>query len=90
MTRNKNNVREALKKIPSVDELLDRFPLSIPTVFYKAQINLKLNKIRDSILNGSLKSNIKDYCFKEILVLSKKVSNNFEVENFLEKFRGVP
>ena len=40
-----NIAREALKKIPSVDEILNDFNLPIPLDFYKYHINILLGKV---------------------------------------------
>ena len=66
MNKNKSNAREALKQIPSIDEILLEFPLSIPAVFYKYHINKILSHIRQEINDGVLTENIKEYCFDKI------------------------
>ena len=76
MNKNKSNAREALKQIPSIDEILLEFPLSIPVVFYKYHINKTLSHIRQEINDGVLTENIKEYCFDKIKGLNNKIANN--------------
>ena len=68
MNKNNFNVRETLKKIPSVDEILAELPLStIPLDFYKFHINNILKKIRADIINGKIKTNIRKHCFQTLV-----------------------
>jgi len=77
MSTNNLNVRETLKKIPSVDVILKQIPLnSIPLEFYKYHIKLILSSIRNQIINGEIKSNIRNYCFKKIRENNNKINNN--------------
>ena len=76
MSKSKTNAREALKQIPSIDEILLEFPLSIPLVFYKYHINKVLTHIRKEINEGFLLENIREYCFKQIKNLNKNIINN--------------
>ena len=76
MSKSKTNAREALKQIPSIDEILIEFPLSIPLVFYKYHINKVLTHIRKEINEGILLENIREYCFKQIKNLNKNIINN--------------
>ena len=43
MNEIQRHVREALKLIPSVDDILKEFPLKIPISFYKRQIKRWIN-----------------------------------------------
>ena len=62
MSKNNINVRETLKNIPSVDEILIEIPLySIPLEFYKNHINNILSQIRINIIDGKIKSNVRKY-----------------------------
>ena len=74
MSKSKINAREALKQIPSIDEILIEFPLSIPLVFYKYHINKVLNQIREEINSGFLSENIKKYCFTKIKILYQQLA----------------
>jgi len=77
MSKNNVNVRETLKNIPSVDEILAELPLySVPLDFYKYHINNILSQIRKKILNGDIKSNIKKYCLQKIKDNNKSISVN--------------
>jgi len=71
-----NDAREALKKIPSVDEILNDFHLPVPLDFYKFHINKILNQVREEILVGKKKSNIKKYVFDKIFYLRNNIINN--------------
>ena len=72
MTNSKNNTREVLKNIPSIDEVIrkfsDNFSL-IPIDFLKLKINNELNKIRSEFKEGLSVSNPKDYINNRILKL---------------------
>jgi len=77
MNRKNDTASLAFKEIPSVDEILTEFPLSIPVDFYKSCINIILNQIRTEIKAGLIKNtNIKKYCYQQIKLLSKSISNN--------------
>ena len=74
---NKNkNVREALKKIPSIDVILKKLPLEIPITFYKDYLNLILNEIRIEINNGKILNNIEKYCLTKVEKSIHKISEN--------------
>ncbi len=75
---NKKNVNASLayKDIPSVDEILSKFPLPIPIDFYKKNINKILDQIRKDIKSGFINQNIKKYCYQQIKLLTKTLSNN--------------
>jgi len=76
MSKSKINAREALKQIPSIDEILIEFPLSVPIVFYKYHINKVFNQIRNEINSGFISENIREYCFEKIKNLNKSIANN--------------
>ena len=71
-----NIAREALKKIPSVDEILNDFNLPIPLDFYKYHINILLDKVRQKIIDGKINNNVRDYVFEEIEMLRDKLTEN--------------
>ena len=77
MNKTTKNVRVALKQIPSIDEILKKFPLkSIPLDFYKYHINLTLNEIRLEITKGKKIIDINDHCLKNVKLLKKKLLPN--------------
>ena len=47
----KDNAREVLRSIPSVDEILSEFHLDIPINFFKLHVNEILSNIRKDILD---------------------------------------
>ena len=59
MNKKNTNASLAFKEIPSVDEILTEFPLSIPIDFYKNCINKILNQIRIDIKSGLINTDIK-------------------------------
>ena len=65
-----------LKQIPSIDEILIEFPLSVPIVFYKYHINKVFDQIRNEINSGFISENIREYCFEKIKNLNKSIVNN--------------
>ena len=57
-----NDVREALKKIPSLDEILQSFNLeNIPLHLFKDRLRKSLQKIRDNIKNNNIPDDIFKY-----------------------------
>ena len=74
---NIQNVREALKQIPSLDEILKSFNLeNIPLQLLKNRLRLLLEEVRNDIKNKNISSdNIHDYVVrrasKEFNSLSK-------------------
>ena len=58
--KNKNNVREAFKKIPSVDEILSKIKNkeSIPDHLLKTKVRELLNNFREDIHSGKIPKNI--------------------------------
>lgn len=70
------SVREALKKIPSIDEIINEFPISIPQDFYKLHLNILISNIRNQILNGEKIDDIKALIFSQTKSLSKVLINN--------------
>ena len=71
-----NIAREALKKIPSVDEILNDFNLPVPLDFYKYHINILLDKVRQKIIDGKINNNVREYVFEEIKMLRDKYGIN--------------
>tara|TARA_Y100000996_G_scaffold150308_1_gene115750 strand:- start:558 stop:1946 length:1389 start_codon:yes stop_codon:yes gene_type:complete len=77
MKSKKINVRETLKHIPSIDEILIELPLnSIPQEFYKLHINRILSVVRQEVLNGDSISDIRKYCLKLIKKNNSNIKNN--------------
>ena len=72
----KNDAREALKQIPSVDEIFNHFHLPIPQDFHKYHINKILNKVRIEIQEGKINNNIREYVIKKVDTMSNKIMNN--------------
>ena len=62
----KNNTREVLRNIPSVDEILSEFHLDIPINFFKLHVNKILSNIRKDILDGKKIKNIREYTMDKI------------------------
>ena len=73
MNHNTKKVREALKSIPSIDEIIQKFEkkynIDVPLDFFKSQINKELNLIRDTFKNELSLDDPKKY-----------------IENIIEKF----
>ena len=64
MNNKKDKVRETLKLIPSIDEILKKNKISdknTPIDFIKYNLNEKLNEIRETLLKGNLIDNPKKY-----------------------------
>ena len=77
MNIKKNNVRETLKHIPSIDEILIELPLySIPQEFYKLHINRILSTVREQILKGHSIPSIRKHCLDLIKENNSKIKNN--------------
>jgi L-seryl-tRNA(Ser) seleniumtransferase len=69
MNDKKNKVREALKLIPSIDEILNKNKISTkntPVDFIKYNLNNRLNKIRKNFLDGNFLDNPKIYIDDQI------------------------
>jgi len=69
MNNEKNKVREALKLIPSIDEILKKNKISnknTPLDFIKYKINNKLNEIRNFFQKGMFIDNPKEYIKNQI------------------------
>jgi L-seryl-tRNA(Ser) seleniumtransferase len=84
MNNKKDKVRETLKLIPSIDEILKKNKISdknTPIDFIKYNLNEKLNEIRETLLKGNLIDNPKKYIDDQIL----KVCN----ETFQKSLRPV-
>ena len=70
------SVREALKSIPSIDEIINQFPAPIPQDFYKFHLNHLISNIRNKILLGDEVHNVKEFILSESCSLSKTLINN--------------
>lgn len=69
MNDKKNKVREALKLIPSIDEILNKNKISTkntPVDFIKYNLNNRLNEIRKNFLDGNFLDNPKIYIDDQI------------------------
>ncbi len=74
---NINNVREALKEIPSLDDILKSFDLkSIPLELFKDRLRQVLEKLRDNISNNNIPKNIKNYIVKKASYEFSKISKS--------------
>ena len=71
-----NDTREVLREIPSIDEILNEFHLSIPVDFFKYHINKILSNIRIEILNGKKITNVKQYTMNKVKEISKIINKN--------------
>ncbi len=70
-----NKVRETLKLIPSIDEILKKnkiFDKNTPIDFIKYNLNLKLNEIRETLLKGEIIDNPKKYISDQIQKVCNK------------------
>ena len=76
MNKINKNAREALKQIPSVDELLNKYQLNIPIPFFKYHLNTILEKIRIDISKNKINKNIKKYTHSKVSNLIKKIKDN--------------
>ena len=77
MNTKQNKVREALKNIPSVDEIINKFQITdTPLKFLKYSINIELSNIRTKILAGENINDIKKYTFNKINKIFNKIKNN--------------
>ena len=77
MNIKQNKVREALKNIPSVDEIINKFQITdTPLKFLKYSINIELSNIRTKILAGENINDIKKYTFNKINKIFNKIKNN--------------
>ena len=61
MKKDNNNVREALRNIPSVDEVLNTYHPNVPLVLFKKNINLVLDSVRNEIVSGKKIKNLTSY-----------------------------
>jgi len=77
--KNKNNVREAFQKIPSVDEILSKLKdkESIPDHLLKTKIRELLDNLREDIQNQKIPKNISKYISTEVeeIIISNKSSS---------------
>ena len=77
MNTKQNKVRETLKNIPSVDEIINKFQITdTPLKFLKYSINIELSNIRTKILAGENINDIKKYTFNKINKIFNKIKNN--------------
>ena len=75
MNNIKPKVREALKLIPSVDEILNNYnSLTIPAAFLKFHINKELKKIRNNFKNELFIDNPKSHIDNIIKTLYNKIN----------------
>ena len=77
MNKINKNVRETLKKIPSIDDILLKYPNKLPQAFLKLHINNILNRIRKEIIENKKIDDVKSYVYSEIqLMIEKKEMNS--------------
>tara|TARA_Y100001970_G_scaffold183162_1_gene222776 strand:- start:14976 stop:16373 length:1398 start_codon:yes stop_codon:yes gene_type:complete len=75
MNNKENKVRETLKLIPSIDEILKKHKISdknTPIDFIKYNLNKKLNEIRETLLKGHIIDNPKKYINDQIVKVCTK------------------
>ena len=73
------NVRETLKKIPSIDDILKSYHVpEVPRSFLKFHVNSILNQIRKEVIENNINSltSINDYIDIKINSIIKKISSN--------------
>ena len=87
MSKENNNVREALKNLPSVDELIKNHQYDIPLILFKKKINLVLDQVRKKILNGDDIGNIQKYIDDKIVSSGGRVLNITSIGNNFLKIR---
>ena len=74
---NINNVREALKEIPSLDDILKSFDLkNIPQELFKNRLRQILEQLRGNISNNNIPKNIKKYIDEKASYEFSKISGN--------------
>ncbi len=82
---NKNNVREAFQKIPSVDEILCKIKdkESIPDHLLKTKVRELLNNLREDIQNQKIPKNIPKHLSTEVekIIISNKAPSLKSVIN---------
>ena len=77
MNNKQYKVREALKNIPSVDEIINKFQsYNTPLKFLKYSINNLLSSIRNEVLDGKDLTDIRDYTFDKVEKLVQKINKN--------------
>ena len=77
MNNKQNKVREALKNIPSVDEIINKFQsYNTPLKFLKYSINNLLSSIRNEVLDGKDLTDIRNYTFDKVEKLVQKINKN--------------
>ncbi len=75
MSIKNNKVREALKSIPSIDEILNYFnSSSLPVAFAKFHINKTLKKIRTDFKNELFIDNPKSHIKDTFQILFNKIN----------------
>ena len=70
------NVRATLKEIPSIDDILKKYPVKIPKSFFKFHINYILNQVRNDIIKGKIINDINKYIDMEIKSMIEKIKLN--------------
>ena len=76
MSKNKQNIREILKEIPSIDDLLKKCPNTLPKTFFKYHLNILLNNIRSNILKGVSIDDIQNHINEKVLDLINNINFN--------------
>ena len=71
-----DTAREALKQIPSIDEIINEVHLSIPLDFYKYHINKILDQVRNEIIDGQSFADVKKYVLQKIISLKDGIMEN--------------
>ena len=70
-------IREILKNIPSVDQLIEycnkSIDVKLPHNLVKNLIRKKIKLIRQLIIDGQIDNNISEYCFNDVL---KEIESN--------------
>ena len=75
-SNHKNNTREVLKNIPSVDEILYEFQYSIPVKYFKYYINKVLIEVRQELIDGKKIKNIRGYTMNKINDINNALKMN--------------
>jgi len=79
-------IREILKDIPSVDQLIiyckESIDLTLPQVLVKQIVRTKLKEVRVDIKNNIISKNIREYCYEIVLNQIRK-SNNFRLKTLI-------
>ena len=75
--RTTTQVRTALRKIPSVDEIIECYNdllFNAPYLYYLNIIRSTLNEIRNDILEGNSISDVREYSLKQVKEVIMKIS----------------